>query len=401
MTAVRMLGSLAGGRPVSDATASDKPLLVALPSLGTTTAVWDGVLAALREDQRLDGLRILTIDLPGHGASPATGESFSIGDMATAVLAVVDELGDSRFHLAGISLGGAIALDVAVQAPDRVLSLTMLSSGSRIGSVEGWQDRAATVRASGTASLVTGSASRWFAPGFLDSDSGAGARALADLIDVDDESYARCAEALGDFDRTAEARTLPVPALLVSAEFDAVTTPDSMRELAAILPDAQEIEITGASHLAPLERPADIAQALADHLVGAADASRSRIARRGDAVRRAVLGDAHVDRATTAITPETAAFQDFIGRYAWGEIWARPGLSRRDRSIATLASLVTAGHEAELRMHLHAALRNGLTPDELSEILLHTALYAGLPAANAAFAVLREVLADTTEDGSS
>src|SRR5690606_11994616 len=120
-------------------------------------------------------------------------------------------------------------------------------------------------------------------------------------------------------------------------------------------------------------------RALVGHLAAAADPSRSETARRGDAVRRAVLSDAHGDAANAAITPETAVFQDFIGRYAWGEVWARPGLSRRDRSIATLASLVTAGHEAELRMHLRAALRNGLTPDELSEILLHTALYAGLP----------------------
>ncbi|MET0842673.1 MAG: alpha/beta fold hydrolase [Mycetocola sp.] len=400
MSAVRMLGSLTQHGRAPDSPL-DGQLLVVLPSLGTTTSVWDGVLASLRADPMLAGLRILSIDLPGHGVSPASGDAFTIDEMATAVLDVVDELGDRQFHIAGISLGGAIALDIAVRSPDRVLSLAMLCSGSRIGSSDGWQQRAAAVRASGTASLVTGSASRWFAPGYLDSDTGAGARALADIIDVDDESYARCAEALGDFDRTAEARSLPVPALLVSAEFDEVTTPDSMRELARTLPDAHAVEIAGASHLAALERPEEIASALAGHLAGAADPARSQTARRGDAVRRSVLSDAHVDAANAAITPETAAFQDFIGRYAWGEVWARPGLSRRDRSIATLASLVTAGHETELRMHLRAALRNGLTPDELSEILLHTALYAGLPAANAAFAVLREVLADTSQDGSN
>nr|WP_304439093.1 4-carboxymuconolactone decarboxylase [Agromyces sp. Leaf222] len=116
---------------------------------------------------------------------------------------------------------------------------------------------------------------------------------------------------------------------------------------------------------------------------------------RGMHVRRAVLGDAHVDRAVAATTPETAAFQDFITRYAWGEIWDRPGLSRRERSIATLASLTTGGHEQEIAMHVRAALRNGLTRDEIAEVLLHTSLYAGLPAANSALAIARSVFAES------
>ena len=111
-------------------------------------------------------------------------------------------------------------------------------------------------------------------------------------------------------------------------------------------------------------------------------------------VRRAVLGDAHVDAATAAITEETAPFQDFITRYAWGEIWARPDLSRRERSIATLASLVTGGHEAELRMHVRAARRNGLARAEIAEVIMHTALYAGLPPANTALGIAREVFAE-------
>jgi 3-oxoadipate enol-lactonase/4-carboxymuconolactone decarboxylase len=109
-----------------------------------------------------------------------------------------------------------------------------------------------------------------------------------------------------------------------------------------------------------------------------------------------VLGDAHVDRATAAITPETADFQDFITRYAWGEVWARPQLTRPERSIATLASLVTGGHENELRMHVRAALRNGLTRAQIAEVIQHTALYAGLPAANGALAIMREVFMEET-----
>jgi 4-carboxymuconolactone decarboxylase len=109
-------------------------------------------------------------------------------------------------------------------------------------------------------------------------------------------------------------------------------------------------------------------------------------------VRREVLGDEHVDRAEAAKTEFTADFQEFITRYAWGEVWDRPDLPRRDRSIATLAALVALRAENEIAMHVRAALRNGLTPVEIKEVILHSALYAGLPAANAAFAIAKEAL---------
>ena len=122
-------------------------------------------------------------------------------------------------------------------------------------------------------------------------------------------------------------------------------------------------------------------------------------AARGMRVRREVLGDAHVDRAVAGITPVTADFQDFITRYAWGEIWSRPGLSRAERSMVTLTALVVLRQDEELAMHLRAALRNGLTPEQISEVLLHTAVYAGVPAANRAFAVAARVLAEEDQAG--
>ena len=115
---------------------------------------------------------------------------------------------------------------------------------------------------------------------------------------------------------------------------------------------------------------------------------------RGLEVRRAVLGDEHVDRAIARTTDFTAEFQDLLTRYAWGEIWTRPGLDRRTRSCITLTALVAGGREHELAMHVRGALRNGLTPDEIKEVLLQAAIYCGVPAANAAFAVAQEVLAE-------
>jgi len=118
---------------------------------------------------------------------------------------------------------------------------------------------------------------------------------------------------------------------------------------------------------------------------------------RGMEVRRAVLGDAHVDRAIERTTQFTEDFQDFITRYAWGEIWSRPGLDRRTRSIVTLTALVASGREHELEMHVRAALVNGLTPDEIGEVLLQCAVYCGVPAANGAFAIAQRVVDEETQ----
>jgi 4-carboxymuconolactone decarboxylase len=115
----------------------------------------------------------------------------------------------------------------------------------------------------------------------------------------------------------------------------------------------------------------------------------------GMRVRREVLGDEHVDRAIEGTTGFTADFQDLITRYAWGEIWARPGLDRKTRSAITLTALVALNHHEELAMHVRAALRNGLTPDEIKEVLLQSAIYCGVPAANRAFAIAQQVLEET------
>jgi 4-carboxymuconolactone decarboxylase len=124
------------------------------------------------------------------------------------------------------------------------------------------------------------------------------------------------------------------------------------------------------------------------------DASRHQSGMR---IRREVLGDAHVDRSLAGATEFTADFQDFITRTAWGDIWARPGLDRRARSLITLAALTALGSE-ELALHVRAAVRNGLTEEEIAEVILHTAVYAGVPAANTAFAVAQRVLAELREE---
>ena len=378
--------------PVRTAAAA-APLVVLGPSLGTTTSLWDGVVGPLAEQHR-----VLRFDLPGHGASPATVHPFTVAGLADAVIALVDSVGGGAFHYAGISLGGAVGLELALRHPNRLLSLAVICSGPKIGSADGWQQRAAQIRGSGTPSVVVSSAERWFAPGFLERDPSRGSAALAELNGVDDESYALCCEALARYDVTDAVSGIHLPVLCASGEFDVATPTELLVSLAAAIPGARHEMIIGAAHLPALERPDRVAQLLLDlwstgRAAGAEYRTAAQTYEEGMLVRRAVLGDAHVDRATAAITPETADFQDFITRYAWGEIWTRPGLDRRTRSFLTLASLVTGGHEGELGMHVRAALTNGLSRAEISEAILHTAIYAGVPAANAAFAVARSTFA--------
>lgn len=391
------------------------PLIVLGPSLGTTAELWAGVVPALAATHR-----VLSFNLPGHGFSPPATEPFTVEEVADAVVGLVDSVNAGTFHYAGISLGGAIGLALAVNHPGRLASLTVFCSGARIGTTHAWAERAAGVRASGTPSLILGSATRWFAPDFLGRDPRAGSQALDQLLDIDDESYALACEALSGFDQTDAVGGLRIPVLCVSGEFDTVTPSVQLEELASQIPGADAVVIAGAAHLPALERPGEVGALLVDWLArvraqasvstetgASTGASReteppellqaahtaASVYADGMRVRRAVLGDAHVDAVTSAITPETAVFQDFITRYAWGEVWTRPGLDRRTRSFLTIAALVTGGHEGELALHVSAALTNGLTRAEISEAILHTAIYAGVPAANTAFVVARETFA--------
>jgi 3-oxoadipate enol-lactonase/4-carboxymuconolactone decarboxylase len=368
--------------------APDARLLVLGPSLGTTSEIWDVVAYALARDHR-----VLRFDLPGHGFSPAATEPFDMADVAAAVIDLVDSVGGGAFYYAGDSMGSAVGLTLALRHPARIRGIAAFAAPAAYGSPESWAERAAQVRASGTASVVSTSASRWFAPDYLEREPGAGAAALDRLLQVDDESYALCCEALALYDLTADAASLDLPLLFVAGEFDIATPPENVKALAAVVPGARFELMTGVAHLPVLEDPAEAARLIRTIL----DSASSDRLEAGMRIRREVLGDRHVDAANERITPETADFQDFLTRYAWGEIWARDGLSRRDRSLVTLSSLVTGGHENEIAMHIRAGLTNGLSRTEISEAIMHTALYAGLPAANSAFAIAREIFADIDE----
>jgi 3-oxoadipate enol-lactonase/4-carboxymuconolactone decarboxylase len=162
--------------------------------------------------------------------------------------------------------------------------------------------------------------------------------------------------------------------------------------LAAGVQAGRCVVLPGVAHLAPAEAPAEVAALIRGHARGTLTLHEVHDA--GMKVRREVLGDAHVDRAVAGTTALTRDFQELITQYAWGSIWTRPGLDRRSRSLITLTALVARGHHEELAMHLRAARTNGLTVDEIKELLLQTAIYCGVPDANTAFRIAQQVLAE-------
>ncbi|SEG62076.1 3-oxoadipate enol-lactonase / 4-carboxymuconolactone decarboxylase [Thermomonospora echinospora] len=368
-----------------DGPASGPPVLLG-PSLGTSLAVWEPQVPALARARR-----VVRWDLPGHGGSPAAllPAGSTIADLGRLVLDLADSLGVGRFAYAGISLGGAVGAWLAVHHPDRISSLVMVCSSARFGEPEGWHERAALVRAKGTGPLADTAPARWFTPGFV-----AGSL-VDDIRAADPEGYAACCEALAGYDLRDALDRITAPTLVIAGREDQATPPAHARELADGIPGAGLVEVPGAAHLAGVERPAPVTSALLGHLAAGSDDGSRHAA--GMAVRRAVLGDAHVDRAVARTTGFTAPFQDFITRYAWGEIWTRPGLDRKTRSCITLTALVAHGHHDELAMHVRAALRNGLTPEEIGEVLLQAAVYCGVPAANSAFAIADRVLREEGE----
>ena len=369
------------------------PLLLVGPALGTSAAtLWTRCAAELAEHFRVVGW-----DLPGHGATaPATGP-FTVAELADGVAALA---GGEPFICAGDSIGGAVALQLLLD--HRVAGAALVCTGARIGTPESWRERAALVRAEGTRSVVATAAQTWFGPGFADREPAAAGALLDHLAGTDDASYAWACEALATFDLTGRLGEARSPLVAIAGGYDTRTPVEGLREIADRVPDGRLAVLDPVGHLAPAEAPAATAALIVGYLLrrplpGRAGITLGEVQANGNAVRRQVLGDAHVERAAARATDLDRDFQDFIERYAWGSVWSRGGLDRRSRSIAVLTALVALGHQEELAMHLRAARTNGLTPAEISEVLLQSAVYCGVPAANSAFRIARHVFEEDAQ----
>lgn len=234
-----------------------RPLVVLGPSLGTSTILWEDVVPALAADYR-----VVAWDLPGHGASVAADEPFTTGELADAVAAGVRELAADRVLYAGVSLGGAVGLELCLRHPELVVAAAIVASGAKLGDPEAWHERAAHVRAQSTSSLIVPSAQRWFAPDSVARRPQLTGRLLHALQDADDESYALCCEALADYDVRGELGRIAMPTLVVWGEHDAVAPAAKAAEIADGVVDGRVVEIADAAHLPPAEQPEATASVL-------------------------------------------------------------------------------------------------------------------------------------------
>jgi 3-oxoadipate enol-lactonase/4-carboxymuconolactone decarboxylase len=360
------------------------PVLVFSNSLGVDVTMWDAVLPRLRPH-----FRLLRYDTRGHGQSAVPPGPYSLDQLGGDVLSLLDGLGIEKAHFCGLSLGGLTGQWLGVYHPRRLHKLVVCNTAARIGTVESWNERIEAVRQGGVNALVPTILTRWLTDGYRTAHPDAVAHLAERIGQTSAEGYAACCAALREADLRETIRQIPVPTLVIAGQHDPVTTLADAQAIAEQVPNAR-LQPLRAAHLSALEA----ADAFADALLEFLSPTLAERYETGMATRRAVLGNAHVDRANANVTAFNADFQTFLTRYAWGEVWTRPGLPRRDRSLVTLAMLLALNRETEFKMHVRAAFTNGVTIEELKEVLLHAALYCGLPAANAAYHAAQEVLAE-------
>ncbi|MFD7247809.1 bifunctional 3-oxoadipate enol-lactonase/4-carboxymuconolactone decarboxylase PcaDC [Streptomyces massasporeus] len=414
----------------------EAPVLILGPSLGTTWHMWDRQIPEL-----IKQWRVFRFDLPGHGGAPAYPAG-SVGDLTTRLLATLEGLGVHRFGYAGCALGGAVGIELALRHPERLASLALIATSPRFGTADEFRQRGVIVRTNGLDPIARTAPERWFTGGFAAAQPAITEWAVQMVRTTDPGCYIASCEALASFDVRPELGRVGAPTLVLVGSDDQITGPAEARTLVAGIPDARLAVVPGASHLVPVEQPAAVTDLLVRHFSTAwqpafetstgqnvlppvalkpvlspappqppqtgpvAEIAPAAVPPQaqgrpdpydaGIKVRREVLGDAHVDRALAQADEFSGDFQEFITRYAWGEIWDRPGLDRRTRSCVTLTALVAGGHLDELAFHTRAALRNGLTPGEIKEVLLQAAVYCGVPAANSAFKVAQQVIREET-----
>lgn len=367
----------------------EPPVLIFSNSMGTDHTMWKPQVDALA-----GRFRIVRYDMRGHGRSSAPTDPFSIADLGRDVIALMDVLRIGKAIFCGLSIGGQTGMWLAAHAPERFSKVVLANTAPKIGSDEMWNARIEGVLRDGMAPLIEASLQRWFTPGFLATCGRALDDMRAVLAALDPRGYAGGCAAVRDADLREAVKTISVPVLVIAGSDDPSTTAQQGRELADAIPGARYVELP-AAHLSNREQPGPFTAALLDFIHGRvtvqSDAERYEA---GLTVRRAVLGSAHVDRSLARLTPLNEEFQNFITRYAWGEIWTREGLPRHTRSLLTIAMMVALNRAEELKLHLRAAANNGVTRDEIKEVLLQTAIYCGVPAANSAFHMAEEVFAE-------
>lgn len=374
--------------------AADRPVLVLLNSIGTDLSLWDRTVPLL-----LPAFRLLRIDMRGHGGSDAPDGDYSLSMLADDVVAVLDDAGIAHAAVAGVSLGGMVAMQLALDHPTRVSALALICTSAAMDPAA-WQTRIDTVRGQGTAAIADMAVGRFLAPSFarLHPEIADGLR--DGIARQSDDGYAGAGAAIRDMALADRIVAIGAPTLVVTATLDVSTPYAGHGEHLLTIPGASHVSVDGA-HLPPIEAPAALATALRRFLCSDETATQAAdtLFDAGLINRRRVLGDAWVNASLAKRTPFTADFQAMITRIAWGEIWGRPGLDDRTRRLLVLAITCALGRWEEFALHVRAGLtQGGFTTDDLKEVLMQTAIYAGVPAANTGFAEAQKIIATIEQE---
>ncbi len=367
------------------------PVLMLCNSLGTTLDMWAPQMPAF-----LAHFRVLRYDTRGHGQSEVTPGEYSIAQLGADAVALLDHLQLERVAFCGLSMGGMTGMWLGVNRPERVSRLVLCNTGAKIGDAALWKTRIDAVRSGGMAAVTPAVIDRWFTARFQRLAPRDVEQVRAMLLATSVDGYAANSAAVRDMDQRADLARIDTPTLVVAGTYDGSTPPELGRDVAQSIPGARYVELD-AAHLSNWEQSGAFTAAVLSFLLDGGLNQRARF-EAGLAVRRPVLGAEYVDRSLANRSAVNAEFQDLITRYCWGEIWTRPGLPRHTRSLLTIAMTLAINRTDELRLHMRAARNNGVTRDEIKEVLLHAAIYCGVPAANAAFHIAREVFAELDAD---
>ncbi len=371
------------------------PALLLLNSLGCDHAMWDGVVRVLA-----GRFRLLRMDTRGHGASDAPSGDYTIADLAEDAVAVLNAAGAKQAGVAGVSMGGMTAMQMAITVPGRLTGIAICNSMAQADPAP-WTERATAIRAHGMVAMTDAIMRRWFPEAVIAANPPWLDTARATFEALEPQGYAGCCMAIAGLSVWDGLPDIATPTLVVAGSLDHATPP--AEPIAAAIPGARLVSLpTG--HISPLERPDALAALLADFFQPPStgttlEAGRAALFDAGIANRRAVLGNAWVDKALAKQGGFAWEFQQFITRFAWSEVWGRPGLDHRTRRIIVLAITSALGRWEEFRLHTRAALeQQGLTEEEVREVLIQSAIYAGVPAANTAFAITEEILSAMRAD---
>ncbi len=359
----------------------NSPVLIFSNSLGTTLNMWDELVPYL-----LPYFQVLQYDTRGHGNSSITPEPYTIALLGQDVIDLMDKLNIEEAYFCGLSMGGLIGQWLAVYHPQRIKKLVLSNTAAKIGEVEMWNQRIEQIITKGfDSSIADATMHRWFTDEFIKNNKQKIEQQKTLFLNNNAVGYTNACVAVRDANFRESVKKITSETLVITGDEDVVTTVEHANYLVSEIAKS-ELKVLKARHLSSVELPQEFANTLIDFIVGESTFDR------GMHVRRTVLGNEYVNRASEKINSFNGDFQNLIANVPWGSVWTRPDMSKHNRSLITLSMLIALGREHEFKMHVRAAFNNGVSVTELKELIFQSAIYCGFPAANDAYKTAEEVM---------